>query len=31
MFNSFKLRLKHFSKGGEKFSCAPYLRASEPN
>jgi len=27
MSNSFKLRPKHFSKGGEKFSCAPYLRA----
>jgi len=27
MSNSFKLRPKHFSKAGEKFSCAPYLRA----
>jgi len=27
MSNSFKLRPKHFSKGGEKFSCVPYLRA----
>jgi len=27
MSNSFKLRPKHFSKGGEKFSCALCLRA----
>jgi len=27
MSNSFKLHPKHFSKGGKKSSCAPYLRA----
>jgi len=27
MSDSFKLRPKHFSKGCEKFCCAPYLRA----
>jgi len=27
MSNSFKLRPRHFSKWGENFSCAPYLRA----
>jgi len=27
MSNSLKLRPKHFSKGREKISCAPYLRA----
>jgi len=26
MFNNFKLRPKHYSKEGENFSCAPYLR-----
>jgi len=26
MSSSFKLHPKHFSKGGEKFSCIPYLR-----
>jgi len=27
MSDSFKQHPKHFSKGGEKFSCSPYLRA----
>jgi len=27
MSNSFKLHPKHFSKGGEKISCPPYLQA----
>jgi len=27
MSNSFKLPPKHFSNGGEKISCTPYLRA----